>query len=131
MSLDFHTRNVKDKAACWDKDGKATGTLEVLVWTSLQIGLGDITKKNLPEWRYRIAVMHKLGSGIMVCPKPKSEEAAFEATLDALPTFIGLHTNVGNETRAWFFKKVKDMIETYARFAVEQYEEQAKKKATA
>lgn len=111
MSLDFHTRNVKDKEACWVKKGgetKATPELEVMVWTSLQIGLGDITEKNLPEWKFRIAVMHQIGMGIAM--HPDGPDAAFEATLGHLRTFMGLHTNVSDETRAWFYRKVKTLL---------------------
>ncbi len=125
MSLDFNTTNVKDKEACW-KDDKATPMLEALVWSSLQIGMGDLTEKNIDEWRFRLAVIHRIQSDIFI--HPKGEEKSFRMVLDALPTFVGLHTNVGEETRSWFFKKVVNMLTDSANCAVRAEHEKCQPK---
>lgn len=116
MSLNFNTERVKDKGACW-QDGKASPMLESLVWSALQVGLGDLTAKNIAEWRFRLAVIHAIGSDLFM--HPSGVEESFRMVLDALPKFVGLHTNVGEETRSSFFRKVAHILTDVANHVVQ------------
>lgn len=140
MSLDFRLNNIKDfQTVCWEwrtpgveKDGKKLNPLtEGLIWSTMAIGLGEITEKNIDEWMARLAITDKL-FGTMSVKWDGEKKIEMPYTREELVMHIGLTTNVTNEKRPSWLKRTttRFMEETdykLQRAARQRAEEEAKK----
>lgn len=68
---------------------------ENLIWLTMIVQIGHLTRSNLPEFSRRLALYQK-------------HVQDFEIPLDVLPSFIGLRTNVSDTTptqwNKWFIE---------------------------
>lgn len=93
MSLNWDISKVEN----WkEKQEQHSELLDRLIWGSLNIGLGKLTKNNAPEWHYRLnRIILEYGGDVFY-------------KLEDIEIFIGLETNVGTITAAEFDKVMKD-----------------------
>lgn len=94
MSLNWNISKVEN----WkEKQEKYYELMDHLIWGSLNIGLGKLTKSNAPEWQYRL-------NRVLI------ENGCYERmyTMEMIELFIGLETNVGSITAAEFDKVMKE-----------------------
>jgi hypothetical protein len=94
MSLNWNISNVEN----WkEKQEKHHDVLNFIVWQSLCIGMGKLTKSNVDEWYYRIQ-RNRLEGGYGLSPITKEE----------LMIWIGLYTNVSTITAKEYDKVLKE-----------------------
>ena len=106
MALTWDLTNIEGyETACYDANGLAPVTYR-LIWTTLQIGIGEITEENAAEFYARLRIA--------------------EGTLDTLAVIaiepadirrhVGLRTNVKTETRSkWVRRYVIGELDDIAR----------------
>jgi hypothetical protein len=79
------------------EDGEYLGPrLDKMIWTTLGVGLGSITEKNAAEFYARA----KINDLIWDIPK------AHRVSLEDVRQHIGLKTNVSDETRAQWLRRI-------------------------
>ena len=90
-----------------------------LMFTTMTIGMGEITKKNAPEFFRRVAIIQKLYGPALTYldPLDDSRKEIF-ITFEDVKNHIGLKTNVGTISRTDFNKKAFDIL---ARDAMASY----------
>jgi hypothetical protein len=105
MSLNWNVKRC-DESACWTKEGRMTPMCEGLIWTTMAVDMGEITKVRLDEfvWRMNFLIVH----GRAVLEKDRDGTPWTEE--DLLP-FVGLSTNVASKTRKQWLKRVMDNME--------------------
>lgn len=114
MSLDWSITKVKDweKVAMREENGLEGTKTEALVWACMSIGLSGITKKNVDEFFDRVEMLEKLrGAFINRYVEDASmagglREEPYHFTREDIERRVGLSTNVSNETRAKWVKRV-------------------------
>ena len=102
MSLTWNFDGIKDyKNVCWKKDGEMNPVTNVLIWSTMAVGLGSITDKNVDEFAARFRVMERLEGAFLYKPNPEGKGKIdwFLSDEDFI-AHIGLVCNVRNETRA-------------------------------
>lgn len=115
MSLNWNVTNVANKdEVCFftaTKDEPSRGekkgeqylhpVTNALIWWTMAVGIGRITKENAGEFAVRVQMLQQL------------DETPSEAhvTYEQVKAHVGLVTNVSNETRAQFLKKVSRMLD--------------------
>ena len=103
MSLNYYYTNVKNAdTVMFDEDGMMYPDTQSIIFTTMSVGLGEITEKNWLEFYARMRIIEKLG-GFTPIPSQRVKE------------HIGLRTNVNNETRnqwmkRWFEYEFSDII---------------------
>ena len=115
MSLDWKIDKIEDyQTVCWH-DGKLNPLTHKLIWETMVTGLDEITKDNLEEWLFRLAVTYRVyGSD------------GDKITREDLEQHIGLRTNASRMTHAKFMKR---MSESLAREALRDVDKSKKEKA--
>jgi hypothetical protein len=81
-------------------------TTNTLIMATMSVGLGEITDKNAEEFHRRLSWMERNGAYRV---SRDGEPVAF--TLDEVRAHIGMTTNVSNETKAKWNKRMKVMKE--------------------
>jgi len=121
MSLNFRFEKIKN----WEtvtKDGDRMSVVtESLIWSTMGVGLGKITEENVDEWMIRLAFLDKLMGPMMVRdgePRPFTREE--------LVAHIGLYTNVTNEVRTRWAKRVMENYFKEEEYRMKRAMEQAK-----
>jgi hypothetical protein len=126
MALNYWFDNINDyENVVWIKTGKKNddGSDEItmnpvthaLIFATLSVGIGDITDKNIDEFVARFRIIEKLQGPFII------EDGKGRPMEDhELAAHIGLRTNVSNETRAaWvrriFGNKQTSITDDYAR----------------
>lgn len=103
MSLDFKLSDIADyETVCWiedDQEGKRMNPVtEGLIFATMAIGIGEITKTNVEEFYGRLMVYERLRGAMLRVPNPVEDaEPAFidrPFTFDEVVAHIGLRTNV-------------------------------------
>lgn len=97
------------------KDAEERAWHEVMVFMTEVIGLDELTKKNLPEWKFRSAFLHCIGRDIA----PRKQEIPFRI----LEAYIGMRTNATILTRHKFYKKWIGCLERQTRQRIRYIEE--------
>lgn len=122
MSLSWNVENIKNyKEVCWLEDGKLNPVTNALIWSTISVGLGSITDKNLDEFVARFRIIEKLHG-----PTIYRDGKEAQLTDEEIAAHVGLYCNVSNETRAqWarriFVTKQTSITEDYARtFRIDQ-----------
>jgi hypothetical protein len=116
MSLNWNIEQVKDnKQVCWLEDGQMNPVTHTLIYSTISVGLGSITDKNLDEFVARFRIIEKL-HGPLIWRDGKESLL----TDEEITAHVGLYCNVSNETRAqWarriFVTKQTSITEDYAR----------------
>lgn len=108
MSLNFNYEKVSGPKTFDDGEGNIVRhpTLACLIWYTIPLGLVEITKKNVPEWRFRVAVYEKLFGSLRTI---KGEDACM--TKQDIVDYIGLRTNAALITRAQFMRQMALRLE--------------------
>lgn len=115
MSLNWDLRNVANKdEVCFftaTEDNPMRGEVkgeryvrpvtDAIIWWTLAVGMGRITKDNAAEFTVRVNTLQQLGG----------DPREHYITHASVVAHIGLVTNVTNETRAQFLKKVSRMLD--------------------
>ena len=100
MSLNWNITNVEN----WKKKQKSkkkSANLNALIWATLIIGVGNITKKNYKKFYARLtAYEHLHGTFMYKGNKP------YYITLEDVEEWIGLHTNAGDCSAAEFERRL-------------------------
>ena len=115
MSLNYELTEIKDfKNKCYEGEGDSLrlnqGT-EWLIWTTMTIGMGAITKKNWMEFAARAALAN------FVWPSGLTRGEVEELVKE----HIGLRTNVGQKkTRSKFMKALDEELVSQVRQAEEE-----------
>ena len=89
---------------CGDWKGKQWSMkpwCEAVIFATMSVDLGSITKKNVKEWLFRLKVLRKIDK------LPMSELP----TTERLLKMEGLSTNVITKSRSWWMNRVKKMLE--------------------
>jgi len=108
MSLDWSIKNVPDYEAKKDKHGK---NLDILIWTAMLVDLGNIQDKNLDEWKFRLAYLNQIGYFMGVQHDDNRQVIEYNVGMDVVEDFIGLTTNIGNQARKTWMRKMSTIIE--------------------
>ena len=112
-----------DQAHVWRKDeaGESMGGTVVmreipkaLIFTSITIGMNEITAKNISEWCWRVNL----------CGVVRGHLFTDEINEEFLRPFIGLNTNAGTMTRKQFVREVMRRLEE-----AHDYREKARREA--
>lgn len=144
MSLDFLLKDIKNcKEVCYytdenDGEEKLTGKCHLLVWGTMMVHMGSITKKNITEWLVRLRIVEQAFGGLgRICVKCEEGEESdgsdgyrmidWKPTREELEVFVGLKTNVHQLTRAAFKKVVIKGLERDAETAVRWADERVAK----
>ena len=130
MALTWSIEKVENYEELWveREDGQyLNGLTEALIWTTMTVGLGTVTEKNIPEWLLRLDVLSGMGLDSLVDYKD-GERTYRTFTVEELHRHRGLSTNVGPETRQkWFARHAKfhlqDKEKLYSSFLSEKVEE--------
>jgi hypothetical protein len=133
MSLNFELTKIKNyKKACWEKvveypGGKRTERevlhprVEAIVFATMSVGLGELTEKNIQEFARRLEVLQ----AIDVARFQDADCKPIWIDEEFLRPYIGLSTNVSNETAAkWDSRIAKSLLaETVRRYRRARKEE--------
>ena len=138
MSLNFNLGNIPDwKKVTQKPDGSMSAITETLIFRSMSVDLGEVSKENVAEWMFRLKCVTRvfgppLRKLVVVCDychqevgpdgcqKPNcstSKEAVHdnvidrEFTLEEVRAHVGLTTNVSDKTRIGFLKHLGQRLE--------------------
>jgi hypothetical protein len=87
------------------KDTVERHARELLVWSSVAIDLGEITKKNVDEWVWRLWYQRKTTEAIDI-----PDEMTPAEVRKVVERWVGLGTNVTTLTRKQWLKKVTEIM---------------------
>jgi len=114
MALNFDLTRIENwQERCFDEGGFLRAETEELVWLLVDVGVNEITAKNVEEIAFRCGLVRALWWGEAISD-------ASERIAPLLLDHIGLHTNVGPMTRAAWIKKQMDMINRTAQAGVRE-----------
>ena len=106
MSLDYNLSNIHNSGSiCFYEDGTMSVHTYNLIWASMAVDLGKITKENISEWMVRLRMLAIVDSECGTWSTITEED---------LTIHIGLSTNVSTTTRAQFKKKIIERVERNA-----------------
>lgn len=91
MSLTWDITGCANHEELWE--GDQAGITNAMIFATMGAGIGRITETNWPEFYARIRAGGYFG-----------DEDDF--TPETVHRYVGLHTNVGNETRAAWMRRV-------------------------
>ncbi len=127
MSLDWRFTNGKKTS-----DDPVLATFcEVMVYSCMFVDLSGVTEKNIDEWLFRVQISKQLdkafGTHAVAQKDGTRKHEDWYPDRAALEKFVGLQTNVANETRAAWLKKIQRIMvrdaEATLRYEREQREE--------
>jgi hypothetical protein len=100
MSLNWNVSKIHDyENVCWVKkeDGSEVlnGATNCLIWSTMAVGLGEISENNLEEWLWRLEFLKGVG---------RTEPNLCD--LDLLEQHIGLKCNVIDEPRGKWSNRI-------------------------
>lgn len=103
MSLDYTLTDIKDWREVCLEDGKLTSECQSVVFATMAVDIGQITRENYVEFALRSSVMAGLAE---FSASQENYRALAEPKL--IEKYIGLRTNVVNKPRAGWFKRQSD-----------------------
>lgn len=106
MSLDYNLKNIHNSGSiCFRGDGTMHPDTYNLIWATMAVDLGKITKANIPEWMVRLRILAIVDG----------ENGIWDTISEEVLTIhIGLSTNVSSCTRAQFKRKIIATVERNA-----------------
>jgi hypothetical protein len=105
MALNFDLTKVKNREFLDNKENAST--IDMLIYCTMFVGMGEITEKNFVEFFTRVHLLEKV-NGTFLKQFDGDKLNPHEITLDDVRNMIGLKTNVSTETRAKFMKRNLD-----------------------
>ena len=114
MSLNFNLEGIENyKEKCWlemtNGGFKVHPLTDTLIWTSVFIGLNEITKANINEWVKRVKMYEHVMGALRV-----KEGKDVPLTQEEIESHIGLWTNATKKTKTMFNKQVAAWVEQKA-----------------
>lgn len=106
MALQWNFQNCK--GICENgkvKDAEVLKWKDILIWTSMCVGLNGITEKNLKVWEKRLNTMNKLNYFM-----GQEGEKGVNVPFEIVKKCVGFTTNVSTKTEAKFNKNVLESI---------------------
>ena len=97
MALNFNLAKLRDREFA---NAEPTVT-DAIIWSTMAVGLGKITEENVPEFLARLHFVEALNGPFL----RNGDLTPYPITLDILLKFVGLTTNVSNETQLTFMKR--------------------------
>lgn len=109
MALNWNLSKIANKdTVCFsdhgDGESRLSGLTHNLIWATIAVDLGEITAKNVDEWRFRLNCI------ALVYGDPSWAEI----TREDIAAHIGLSTNVSSRTRKQFVAKMATALEREA-----------------
>ena len=93
MSLNYYYSDVANaNKVMFDEDDMMRPDTKSIIFTTMAVGLGEITEKNWLEFYARMNILERLHGYTPIPPERLKEH-------------IGLRTNVNNETRSQWIKR--------------------------
>ena len=100
MALNYDLSKIKNYEELLE-DGKLSQPYSTIVLSTVIVALGDITNENYEKFYNRLNVMQKLTG-----PFLHLENNPYHISKDDIIRMIGLNTNVSNETKAKWIKRI-------------------------
>jgi hypothetical protein len=97
MSLDYDLSQIKNRSEVCFVDGYMTVECQNIIFTTMAVGIGQITEANYVEFAVRANML----GGFNV-----HDDANRNMTPETVMKYVGLRTNVSNETRASWMKRI-------------------------
>jgi len=102
MSLNFELSNIENyRETGYDAEGVLRPETKSLIFATMVVGIGRITKENAAEFYARLHAFERLNSTYLT-----EKGVDIYLTPEDVKRHIGLTTNVANETRAKWLKRV-------------------------
>ena len=118
MSLDYGLEKIEDwESYCWTQAHddpekvRMNSDTEILIWASLAVDLGAITKTNWPEWMFRLNVLNRVHRPVGTKRDRDGKNVPYAPDMWTIKRHIGLWTNVTNVPRGRWLNKVKHNLE--------------------
>lgn len=105
MSLNYDLTSIKDHESVCFIGGNLNTVTEGIIFSSMTVGLGEITPKNVDEWMIRLTMADKLFGTIL-----KLDGQQRSLTRQEIEAHIGLKTNVRNEKRPSWSKRMTEQF---------------------
>lgn len=120
MSLNWSIERIKDyKTKCWIPDpdpntanaegNRLNPVTELLIWATMVVDLGQITAENANEFAARL-IAYERACGVFICRMEDGKRIDRPITLKDVIDHIGLSTNVSNQSRSYFARKLADRL---------------------
>jgi len=106
MALNYNLDRIHNSGSvCFRENGTMAVDTYHLIWATMAVDLGKITKENVKEWMVRLKFLSIVDS----------ENGIWDTISEEVVTLhIGLSTNVSTTTRAAFKKKIINGVERNA-----------------
>lgn len=106
MALNYNLDKITNSGwVCFRDNGTLAADTYQLIWATMAVDLGKITKENIKEWMVRLKILSIVDS----------ENGIWDTISEEVVTIhIGLSTNVSSTTRAQFKKKIITSVERNA-----------------
>ena len=112
MALHWDYSKIKESTKTWEPDGtfddegeplgQMTEVLHTLIWTTMSVGMSEITEKN---WKDFYTRMKLLGSDRSLLRRDKDGNFTVPISSQEVKDHIGLMTNASTLTKREFFKR--------------------------
>ena len=99
MSLNYDLKNVKADY----KSDEGWALAYALIWGTMSVGMHSISETNWQEFYTRAHMVQTIHGGWLW---DKETQKARHVTVDEVSSFIGLRTNVTNQTNAQFKNRI-------------------------
>lgn len=127
MSLNWNVSEVKDfSTLCYRQDtapGADTKLMEDthhLIFGTLMLDLGSITKANWPEWVFRFNVINRCGMHIATRKDERGIAVPYSPDIHAIHAHIGLRTNTITLSRVKWLKRIITRLEDEMQYKTNQ-----------
>lgn len=112
MALHWNITNCKDSASLQTAD--EWPITNALIWSTMSVGIRDITEKTIPEFYARLSVWESIVGPMFYEDDENGKTTERGVTLDDLRKRIGLHTNANSMTRAEWRKNIAAYLDRKA-----------------
>ena len=112
MALHYDYSKIKESTKTWEPDetwdgdgeplGQMTEVLHTLIWTTMSVGMSEITEKN---WKDFYTRMKLLGSDRSLLRRDKDGNFTVPISSQEVKDHIGLMTNASTLTKLQFLKR--------------------------
>ena len=117
MALHYDYSKIKESTKTWEPDenwdgdgeplGQMTEVLHTLIWTTMSIGMGEITEEN---WKAFYTRMKLIGSDRSLLRRDKDGNYTVPISSQEVKDHIGLMTNADTLTKLQFLKRAYRVV---------------------
>ena len=134
MSLDWNLSKIENhEKRCWIPEGpeqekRMAYDTEALIFMTISVGMGCITEENWEQFYKRTAIAETaFGTFLRKRHKETGELVDVPITPDIVRDHIGLRCNVGHETDAVFYKRIRGILTEKAERQLRWWKEEQEK----